>query len=49
MGAALLLYAGSGVIFLWGVAHIVPTKSVVHGFERLTRDNRLVLAMGMGG
>ena len=40
-----LLYTGSAIIFAWGVAHIVPTKSVVAGFEPLTRDNRLVLTM----
>ena len=29
---AVLLYVGSAVITLWGIAHIAPTKSVVGGF-----------------
>jgi len=45
MTAELLLYAGSTMIFIWGIAHIVPTKIVVAGFEPLSRDNRLVLTM----
>jgi hypothetical protein len=45
MTAELLLYAGSTIIFIWGIAHIVPTKMVVAGFEPLSRDNRLVLTM----
>jgi len=28
----ILLYTGAIIIFLWGVAHIVPTKSIVSGF-----------------
>lgn len=45
MTAELILYSGSGLIFLWGIAHIVPSKAVVAGFEPLTRDNRLILTM----
>jgi len=45
MTAHVLLYAGSVIIIVWGIAHIVPTRSVVAGFEPLTRDNRLVLTM----
>jgi len=40
-----MLYAGSIVITLWGVAHIVPTRSVVAGFEPLTEDNRHIITM----
>ena len=42
---SVLLYIGSGVIFVWGIAHIVPTKSIVQGFENLTEDNRRILIM----
>ena len=45
MTAHVLLHAGSLVIIAWGIAHIAPTRSVVAGFEPLTRDNRLVLTM----
>jgi hypothetical protein len=40
-----LLYAGSFVIFAWGVAHIVPTKAVVAGYGRLSEDNRRIILM----
>ena len=45
MTAQVPLYAGSAIILLWGVAHIIPTRNVVAGFEPLSRDNRLVLTM----
>ncbi len=40
-----MLYAASAIITLWGVAHIVPTKPVVAGFEPLSPDNRRILTM----
>lgn len=45
MTPQLPLYAGSAIAALWGVAHIVPTRNVLAGFEPLSRDNRLVLKM----
>ena len=33
MTAEVPLYTGSAIVFFWGVAHILPTKSVVAGFE----------------
>ncbi len=29
----ILLYAGGGVIFLWGAAHVGATRGVVAGFD----------------
>ncbi len=40
-----LLYLGSGIITLWGIAHLVPTVSIVRGFGAISRDNRLVITM----
>lgn len=40
-----LLYIGSIVIILWGIAHIIPTKAIVNGFEEISGDNRKVLTM----
>ena len=40
-----LLYIGGRLTILWGTAHIFPTKRVVQGFGRLTRDNQLILTM----
>jgi len=41
----ILLYVGSGVIFLWGVGHIIPTRSVVKDFGEISKDNRLIITM----
>jgi hypothetical protein len=40
-----LLYIGSGIILIWGIAHIFPTRSVVGGFGELSKDNRLIITM----
>ena len=41
----ILLYIGSAVIILWGIAHIVPTKSVVSGFGQISKDNKRIVTM----
>lgn len=41
----ILLYAGAGVIFLWGAAHVAATRGVVAGFGDLTPDNRRIITM----
>ncbi len=41
----ILLYVGAAVITLWGIAHIVPTKSIVSGFGAISRDNKLIIMM----
>lgn len=40
-----LLYAASIIILVWGIAHIVPTKSVVSGFGQISTDNRRIIKM----
>jgi len=42
---AALLYIGAGAIFLWGVAHLIPTRNVVSGFGALTLDNTRIITM----
>ncbi|MGD0352092.1 MAG: hypothetical protein ABSB38_01120 [Dehalococcoidia bacterium] len=42
---AILLYVGAGLITLWGIAHIIPTKSVVNGFGQISKDNRRIITM----
>jgi hypothetical protein len=42
--SAVLAYVVAGVVALWGVAHVLPTARVVHGFNDTSRDNRLVIA-----
>jgi hypothetical protein len=42
----IMLYCGSAIIILWGLAHIaVPTKDIIKGFGPISVDNRRVLAM----
>ncbi len=38
-----LAYVAAGLIGLWGVAHAIPTRQVVAGFEPITVDNRRVI------
>ncbi|UCH42198.1 MAG: hypothetical protein JSW16_05065 [Dehalococcoidales bacterium] len=40
-----LLYIGSTLVLIWGVAHIVPTKSVVKGFGGISEDNIRIITM----
>ncbi len=41
----ILLYLGSLFVFLWGVSHLFPTKSVVSGFGEISADNRHIITM----
>jgi hypothetical protein len=38
-----LAYISAALIAVWGIAHAVPTKRVVAGFEPITADNRRIL------
>ncbi len=40
-----LLYIGSAVIIVWGMAHIIPTKNVVIGFGTISDDNKRIITM----
>jgi hypothetical protein len=41
----ILLYIGSAVLIMWGIAHIVPTKNVVNGFGTISEDNKRIITM----
>ena len=41
----ILVYIGSGVIIIWGIAHLIPTRAIVNGFGTISEDNRKILAM----
>jgi len=41
----IMLYIGSIVITIWGIAHIVPTKSIVGGFGPISEDNKRIITM----
>lgn len=40
-----LAYTAAGFVFLWGIAHVIPTRQVVAGFGGISPDNRLVITM----
>ena len=41
----ILIYLGALLTFIWGVAHLFPTKSVVRGFGEITPSNKNIIAM----
>ena len=41
----ILLYTGSVLTVIWGVAHLFPTKSVVNGFGKISQDNKYIITM----
>ena len=45
MTAEILVYAAAGLVAVWGIAHLVPTRAVVAGFGSISLDNRRVLTM----
>ena len=42
---SILLYAGAFFTFIWGIAHLIPTKNVVRDFGKITEDNRHIIMM----
>jgi hypothetical protein len=45
MASGALVYAGSVLIGVWGLAHIAPVGRVLAGFEGLSADNRRIVLM----
>ena len=41
----ILLYLGAGIISLWGIAHLIPTKAIVDGFGPISVDSKRIIAM----
>ncbi|NNC41141.1 MAG: hypothetical protein HKN95_10655 [Acidimicrobiia bacterium] len=37
--------AAAGIVFLWGVSHVIPTRQVVAGFGDISDDNRRIITM----
>ena len=40
-----LAYTAAGIVFFWGVSHIMPTRQVVAGFGDIGADNRDIITM----
>lgn len=45
MDVHLLIYIAAFLLTAWGVAHLLPTASIVRGFPPLSDDNRRILVM----
>ena len=43
--SSFLLYLGAALVSVWGIAHLVPTRSVIAGFGDISDDNRHIIAM----
>ena len=41
----ILLYLGSALPFIWGISHLLPTKSVVSEFGDITLENKRIITM----
>jgi len=44
MANEILLYTGSSLIIIWGVAHLIPTKAIVKGFGSISEDDKRIIA-----
>ena len=45
MKGEISIYVGAALPFIWGVAHLFPTGSIVRGFGEISADNRRIIAM----
>ena len=45
MAAQTILYIGSAMTIVWGIAHLFPTKSVVRDFGDISIDNKRIITM----
>jgi hypothetical protein len=41
--ASTLAYIASAIVALWGLAHAIPTRHLLAGFEPITTDNRRII------
>ena len=42
---SIILYISAALLIFWGIAHLVPTRSVVKNFGHVSLDNRRIIAM----
>lgn len=42
----ILLYIGSLIIAVWGIAHLFPTKGIIKSFGDISADKKRIIAMG---
>jgi hypothetical protein len=41
----ILLYTGAALPLVWGIAHLIPARSVIHGFGPISEDSRRIIVM----
>ena len=41
----ILIYLGAALPLIWGVSHLIPTRSVVRGFGDISQDNKYIISM----
>jgi hypothetical protein len=41
----ILIYIGAMLPLLWGISHLIPTRSVVRGFGEISSDNKKIIMM----
>jgi hypothetical protein len=41
----IFFFIAGTITFIWGIAHLFPTKSIVKGFGEISIDNRNIVAM----
>ena len=45
MNGKVIIYIGSALPLIWGIAHLFPKKSVVRGFGEISNDNKNIITM----
>jgi len=40
-----LAFVAAGIVFVWGVSHVIPTRQVVAGFGAIDPDSRQIITM----
>lgn len=45
MTNSILFYVGAASLTIWGIAHLVPTRSVVKGFGDISAGNKNIIRM----
>ncbi len=45
MSGNLFILTGSISVIVWGLAHLIPTKSIVRNFGDITKDNKRIITM----
>ena len=41
----ILIIIGAALTLVWGISHLIPTKSVVENFGNITVDNKRIITM----